>query len=125
MQVKVYDTVSKHERTVTKKAFDIINRARRKQPRYQVLEYLDDEGNSVNAPQTTQIIEKKKEEEVVAPAVGNVTEQSLTGEPEQQATVKTGDDTIYEFSHPINPTIIEKPEPKKRGRKPKNKIENA
>jgi hypothetical protein len=112
MQLRVYDTVSKHERTVTKKAFDIINRARRKQPRYQVLEYLDDEGNPTDAPQTVQIVEKKKED-VVAPAVD---EQTVAGDPE----------ITYHFDHTTKPQVItENTAPKKRGRKPKNKIENA
>lgn len=121
MQIKVYDTVSKHERTVTKKAFDIINRARRKQPRYQVLEYLDDEGNTIDSPEITQptkIVEKKSE-----PA------EVVDDEPKQiDEHVETVSDPIptygnYYFDEPIENT--EKPAPKKRGRKPKNKVDNA
>lgn len=122
MQIKVYDTVSKHERTVTKKAFDIINRARRKQPRYQVLEYLDDEGNTIDSPEITQptkIVEKKSE-----PA------EVVDDEPKQ---INETTETVFDLTPTYGnyyfdePTIenTEKPAPKKRGRKPKNKVDNA
>lgn len=127
MQIKVYDTVSKHERVVTKKAFDIINRARRKAPRYEVIEYLDDDGNAINQPQSLQsleeipTVEKKTEESVAAPAADG---ETVTGDPDAQNFPFYLSDETHE-----TPTVqIEhqpKPAPKKRGRKPKNKIADA
>lgn len=102
MQLKVYDTVSKIERTVTKKAYDIINRGKKR--RYQILETLDDQGNIIEVPQPTEIqtIEKKTEPEnpVVAPVV---------------------DEPVVELPTEEGVHIIR--QPKKRG--PKPKVKNA
>ena len=78
MQLKVYDQVSNIERTVTKKAYDIINRGRKQ--RYKLLSYVDDDGNSIEQPaeiHSGQAEPQKKTElksEAVAPAAVEVPE---------------------------------------------------
>lgn len=85
MQYKVYDVVSKIERTVMKKAYDIINKGKKR--RYEILETLDDQGNVINAPeQITHVIEKKTEPEspVVVPAGDDKTVEAIVnGEPNE------------------------------------------
>lgn len=76
--LKVYDNTSKHERTVTQKAFDIITKNRRN-PRYKFLSYVDESGQQIegDAPEPekkTQVSPELSQEKSVAPAADELTE---------------------------------------------------
>lgn len=69
--LKVYDNISKLERQVTQKAFDIINKNKRN-PRYKFLSYVDENGEELQeqaaAPQAETVQKKTEPVEVAAPA---------------------------------------------------------
>jgi hypothetical protein len=66
MLLQVKDTKTGRERQVTEKAFKLQNP---RFPRYELLAYLDSDGNEVDAP-PTQIQKKRLVEKVVPPVEG-------------------------------------------------------
>lgn len=66
MQVKVRDKKTQIERTVTKKAYEIIPH------RYEFLGYVDDDGNETSGDAPVTRVQKKTEPKSVAPAVSKI-----------------------------------------------------
>lgn len=57
VQVKVRDKITSVERVVTQKAYSLIKK------RYEVLGYVDEEGNEVDGPQAVTTSKKKEDAE--------------------------------------------------------------
>lgn len=82
--LRVFDQVSQIERTVTQKAYNIINK---RKPRYKILAYVDENGNEIDqsaiaSSVTDQIAEKKSQqitepEKSAEPVVGDSVPNSI------------------------------------------------
>jgi DNA-directed RNA polymerase specialized sigma24 family protein len=86
--LKVFDQISNLERTVTQKAYDIINKNKRI-PRYKLLAYIDEDGEVTEAAVPVQqvAVEKKVEqvEKVVEPVAAK--KEIVTKTPAEGVTV--------------------------------------
>lgn len=123
MQVKVRDRKTGNERTVTKKAYEIIPH------RYDFLGYVDEDGNPIENGQAPQLktVQKKTQEKSAEPVAAKIEVRPiLTKEDIEQKRAelnKMNDEAIKNAANEVIPEKAPEPDVKTRrkpGPKPKN-----